>query len=55
MTDSQEKTVAAIIRAGDPPHRLVLGSDAWTLITEALNRRFAETVPQRNNAATADI
>jgi NAD(P)-dependent dehydrogenase (short-subunit alcohol dehydrogenase family) len=58
MTDSQEKTVAAIIRAGgsgDPPHRLVLGSYAWTLITEALNRCFAEIVPQRNNAATADI
>ena len=58
MPDSQEKTVAAIIRAGDledPPHRLVLGSDAWSLITEALTQRLAEITPQEGNAATADI
>ena len=58
MTDSPEKTVAAIIRAGDldePPRRLVLGSDAWHLLTEALTKRLDEIEPQRKNAATADI
>jgi short-subunit dehydrogenase len=58
MTDSPEKTVAAIIRAGDsdePPRRLVLGSDAWHLVTESLTKRLDEIVPQRHNAATADI
>jgi hypothetical protein len=58
MTDSPQKTVAAIIRAGDsdePPRRLVLGSDAWQLLTEALTRRLDEIEPQRKNAATADI
>jgi hypothetical protein len=58
MGDSQEKTVAAIIRAGDstePPRRLVLGSDAWRLVTEALRGRLDELVPQRANAATADF
>lgn len=58
MVDSQEKTVAAIIRAGhsaDPPRRLVLGSDAWRLVTDALRGRLDELTPQRENAATADI
>ena len=58
MTDSQEKTVAAIIRAAEsaePPHRLVLGSDAWRLMTEALSRRLADVLGQRESAATADI
>ena len=58
MVDSQEKTVAAIIRAGDdaePPRRLVLGSDAWQLVTNALQGRLDELLPQRANAATADI
>jgi len=58
MVDSQEKTVAAIIRAGDsaePPRRLVLGSDAWGLVTDALRSRLDDLVPQRENAATADI
>jgi NAD(P)-dependent dehydrogenase (short-subunit alcohol dehydrogenase family) len=58
MSDSQEKTVAAIIRAGDsdaPPRRLVLGSDAWQLVTDALTSRLDEITPQRDNAATANI
>jgi NAD(P)-dependent dehydrogenase (short-subunit alcohol dehydrogenase family) len=58
MVDSQEKTVAAMIRAGDstdPPRRLLLGSDAWHLVTEALAGRLDELLPQRDNAATADI
>lgn len=39
MTNSPEHVAAAIIRAAeadDPPRRLVLGSDAWTLITQGL-------------------
>jgi len=58
MVDSQEKTVAAMIRAGDsddPPRRLVLGSDAWQLVTDALRGRLEELTAQRANAATADI
>jgi NAD(P)-dependent dehydrogenase (short-subunit alcohol dehydrogenase family) len=57
MTDSQENTVAAIIRAADsedPPHRLVLGSDAWELMTGTLRKRLADIEAQRDNAATAD-
>lgn len=57
MTDSQENTVAAIIRAAEstePPHRLVLGSDAWELMTATLRRRLADIESQRANAATAD-
>jgi NAD(P)-dependent dehydrogenase (short-subunit alcohol dehydrogenase family) len=58
MTDSQENTVAAIIRAvesGDPPRRLVLGSDAWRLMTSALRSRLASVEAQQQNAASADI
>jgi hypothetical protein len=33
----------------------VLGSDAWQLVTEALRKRLDELIPQRENAATADI
>jgi NAD(P)-dependent dehydrogenase (short-subunit alcohol dehydrogenase family) len=57
MTDSQENTVAGIIRAAvsaNPPRRLVLGSDAWQLLTGALRERLAEVEIQRDNAATAD-
>ena len=56
-TDNPEHVVAAIIRAADsdePPHRLVLGSDAWKLMTEALSHRLIEVSAQRDNAATAD-
>ena len=48
----------AIIRAADsdePPRRLVLGSDAWRLVTDALTSRLDEVTLQRDNAATADI
>jgi NAD(P)-dependent dehydrogenase (short-subunit alcohol dehydrogenase family) len=58
MTDDPVRTVAAIIRAaGDdpPPRRLVLGSDAWTLMTAALQERLAEVTAQRDNAATVDF
>jgi NAD(P)-dependent dehydrogenase (short-subunit alcohol dehydrogenase family) len=58
MVDSLEKTVAAIIRAGDaetPPRRLVLGSDAWQLVTVGLRGRLDDLLTQRDNAATADL
>lgn len=58
MTDDPKKTVAAIIRAtedDDPPRRLVLGSDAWSLVTEAVSNRLIELAVQRDNAATADF
>ncbi|HEY2700962.1 MAG TPA: SDR family oxidoreductase [Pseudonocardiaceae bacterium] len=57
MTDSQENTITAVIRAADsanPPRRLVLGSDAWQLITGTLGERLADIEAQQDNAATAD-
>jgi NAD(P)-dependent dehydrogenase (short-subunit alcohol dehydrogenase family) len=57
MTDGLENTVAAIVRAAesaDPPRRLVLGSDAWRLMTDALRQRLADVEAQRDNAATAN-
>ncbi|MFF4597613.1 SDR family oxidoreductase [Amycolatopsis sp. NPDC001319] len=57
MTDSPEKTIAAVVRAAvsaNPPRRLVLGSDAWQLMTTALRQRLADVTSQRTNAATAD-
>ena len=50
MPVSPERTIAAIIRAADsedPPRRLVLGSDAWTLMTEARSRRLIDVSAQR--------
>ena len=58
MPDSPELIAKAIIRAADaerPPRRLVLGSDAWTLITQGLSDRLIEVSAQRDNAATADL
>ncbi|MBO0677090.1 SDR family oxidoreductase [Mycolicibacterium sp. S2-37] len=58
MTVDPVRAVAAIIRAADsdaPPRRLVLGTDAYTLMTRALNGRLAEVAAQRENAATADF
>lgn len=58
MPVSPELTVAAIIRAADadePPRRLVLGSDAWALMTEALTHRLAEVSAQRDVAVAADF
>jgi NAD(P)-dependent dehydrogenase (short-subunit alcohol dehydrogenase family) len=57
MTDSQENTITAVIRAADsanPPRRLVLGSDAWQLMTGTLRERLADIEAQHDNAATAD-
>lgn len=57
MIVNPERVVAAIVRAADsddPPRRLVLGSDAWTLMTEALTARLAAISAQRDTAAGAD-
>ncbi|KWX68177.1 SDR family oxidoreductase [Mycobacterium sp. NAZ190054] len=57
MPVSPAHTVAAILRAADsaePPRRLVLGSDAWSSMTDALARRLVDVSAQRDNAATAD-
>lgn len=57
MTDSQENTIAGVIRAAvspNPPRRLVLGSDAWQLMTSTLRQRLADIETQQDNAATAD-
>ncbi|MDG4663746.1 SDR family oxidoreductase [Mycobacterium sp. 236(2023)] len=57
MPVSPQLAVAAILRAADtedPPRRLLLGSDAWTLVTEALSARLADATAQRDNAASAD-
>lgn len=54
----QSKVVAAMIEAAesdDPPRRLLLGSDAYALVTEALAGRLAEAESQKDLAASTDI
>jgi NAD(P)-dependent dehydrogenase (short-subunit alcohol dehydrogenase family) len=58
MPGSQTKVVAAIIEAAlseTPPRRLLLGSDAYGLVTEALNERLATFERQRAVAFSTDI
>lgn len=58
MIVSPQRAVAMIIRAVDSedlPRRLVVGSDAWKLMTDALTRRRAELSTQRTTAASADF
>ncbi len=58
MTNSPERIAAAITSAADsddPPRRLVLGSDAWTLITQGLSSRLIDVASQRDSAALADF
>lgn len=55
--DDPQRVVSGILRAADdatPPRRLVLGSDAWALVTGALSQRLIEVAAQRDNAASAD-
>ncbi len=57
MRDDQTKVVLAMIEAGDmadPPRRMLLGTDAYELVTDALRRRLAEAEAQRDHAAVAD-
>jgi NAD(P)-dependent dehydrogenase (short-subunit alcohol dehydrogenase family) len=58
MPGSQTRVVAAIIEAAlseNPPRRLLLGSDAYGLVTAALNQRLAIFELQRAVAFSTDI
>ena len=55
---SQTRVVAAMIEAAlseNPPRRLLLGSDAYRLVTEALNERLATFERQRAVAFSTDV
>ncbi len=58
MPGDQAKVVAAIIDAAlapDPPRRLLLGSDAYRLVHDALAARLAGVEAQQDQAATTDL
>jgi NAD(P)-dependent dehydrogenase (short-subunit alcohol dehydrogenase family) len=58
MPGDQAKVVAAMIDAGlapDPPRRLLLGSDAYRLVHDALATRLAGVEAQRDQAAATDV
>jgi NAD(P)-dependent dehydrogenase (short-subunit alcohol dehydrogenase family) len=58
MPGDQAKVVAAMIDAAlapDPPRRLLLGSDAYRLVHDALAARLAGVEAQRDRAASTDV
>ena len=58
MPGSQTRVVAAMIEAAqseNPPRRLLLVSDAYRLVTEALNERLATFERQRAVAFSTDV
>ena len=58
MPGDQAKVVAAMIAAAlspDPPRRLLLGSDAYRLVREALTARLAGFEAQQDLAASTDV
>ena len=58
MPGDQAKVVAAMIDAAlapDPPHRLLLGSDAYRLVHNALAARLASVESQKDRAAATDV
>jgi len=58
MPGSQTRVVATMIEAAqseNPPRRLLLGSDAYRLVTEALNERLATFERQRVVAFSTDV
>ena len=58
MPGSQTRVVAAMIEAAlseNPPRRLLLGSDAYRLVTEALDERLATFERQRAVAFSTDV
>ena len=58
MSGSQTRVVASMIEAAqseNPPRRLLLGSDAYRLVTEALNERLATFERQRAVAFSTDV
>ena len=57
MPGDQAKVVAAMIGAAlspDPPRRLLLGSDAYRLVHQALAARLADVEAQRDLAPSTD-
>jgi NAD(P)-dependent dehydrogenase (short-subunit alcohol dehydrogenase family) len=58
MPGDQAKVVAAMIDAAlapDPPRRLLLGSDAYRLVHNALAARLAGVEAQKDQAAATDV
>jgi len=58
MPGDQAKVVTAMIDAAlapDPPRRLLLGSDAYRLVHDALAARLAGVEAQRDQAASTDV
>jgi NAD(P)-dependent dehydrogenase (short-subunit alcohol dehydrogenase family) len=58
MPGDQAKVVAAMIDAAlvpDPPRRLLLGSDAYRLVHDALAARLAGVEAQKDRAASTDV
>lgn len=58
MPGSQTKVVAAMIEAAlseNPPRRLLLGSDAYRLVTDALKERLATFERQKAVAFSTDV
>jgi len=58
MPGSQARVVAAMIEAAlseNPPRRLLLGSDAYNLVTHALNERLASFERQKALAFSTDV
>jgi NAD(P)-dependent dehydrogenase (short-subunit alcohol dehydrogenase family) len=58
MPGDQGKVVAAMIDAAlsqDPPRRLLLGSDAYTLVRDALTARLADVEAHKDLAASTDV
>jgi NAD(P)-dependent dehydrogenase (short-subunit alcohol dehydrogenase family) len=58
MPGSQTRVVAAIIEAAlseDPPRRLLLGSDAYGLVTDALKERLSTFERQKAIAFSTDV
>jgi NAD(P)-dependent dehydrogenase (short-subunit alcohol dehydrogenase family) len=57
MIVDEARAAAAILRAavsGDPPRRLLVGSDAYALVRDALLERLAEVEAQKEAAGWAD-
>ena len=58
MPGDQGKVVAAMIDAAlsaDPPRRLLLGSDAYRLMHDALAGRLAAVEARKDTAGSADV
>jgi NAD(P)-dependent dehydrogenase (short-subunit alcohol dehydrogenase family) len=58
MPGDQAKVVTAMIQAAlgpDPPRRLLLGSDAYARVHDALTARLAAVEAQQHLAATTDV